>query len=86
MSIFLSISSYRDPLLANTLTSAYENAADKDNLIFAVVDQNNKKLNTNQFNFAQQIRYLFLDYTYACLLYTSPSPRDLSTSRMPSSA
>ena len=28
------------------------------------------------------------DFTYAwfCLLYTSPSPRDLSTSRMPSSA
>ena len=24
--------------------------------------------------------------TQACLLYTSPSPRDLSTSRMPSSA
>ena len=24
--------------------------------------------------------------THACLLYTSPSPRDLSTSRMPSSA
>ena len=23
---------------------------------------------------------------YSCLLYTSPSPRDLSTSRMPSSA
>ena len=27
-----------------------------------------------------------IDYTYYCLLYTSPSPRDLSTSRMPSSA
>ena len=27
-----------------------------------------------------------LEATYACLLYTSPSPRDLSTSRMPSSA
>ena len=26
------------------------------------------------------------DYLYTCLLYTSPSPRDLSTSRMPSSA
>ena len=26
------------------------------------------------------------DWFYACLLYTSPSPRDLSTSRMPSSA
>ena len=25
-------------------------------------------------------------FTYYCLLYTSPSPRDLSTSRMPSSA
>ena len=28
----------------------------------------------------------FADATYVCLLYTSPSPRDLSTSRMPSSA
>ena len=27
-----------------------------------------------------------LDQTFTCLLYTSPSPRDLSTSRMPSSA
>ena len=25
-------------------------------------------------------------YAFTCLLYTSPSPRDLSTSRMPSSA
>ena len=25
-------------------------------------------------------------HVYVCLLYTSPSPRDLSTSRMPSSA
>ena len=27
-----------------------------------------------------------LEKYYSCLLYTSPSPRDLSTSRMPSSA
>ena len=27
-----------------------------------------------------------IDYSNDCLLYTSPSPRDLSTSRMPSSA
>ena len=27
-----------------------------------------------------------LDFSGSCLLYTSPSPRDLSTSRMPSSA
>ena len=28
----------------------------------------------------------FIGVIYVCLLYTSPSPRDLSTSRMPSSA
>ena len=28
----------------------------------------------------------FYDMVQNCLLYTSPSPRDLSTSRMPSSA
>ena len=28
----------------------------------------------------------YFDNLYFCLLYTSPSPRDLSTSRMPSSA
>ena len=28
----------------------------------------------------------FSDNSISCLLYTSPSPRDLSTSRMPSSA
>ena len=28
----------------------------------------------------------FKEYFKGCLLYTSPSPRDLSTSRMPSSA
>ena len=30
--------------------------------------------------------FTFEAYTMGCLLYTSPSPRDLSTSRMPSSA
>ena len=30
--------------------------------------------------------YGFVENTLGCLLYTSPSPRDLSTSRMPSSA
>ena len=29
---------------------------------------------------------LYVDSLFSCLLYTSPSPRDLSTSRMPSSA
>ena len=29
---------------------------------------------------------IFIDYEKACLLYTSPSPRDYAASRMPSSA
>ena len=42
---------------------------------------------TTDFTFASgyTIGYLEL-YLNGCLLYTSPSPRDLSTSRMPSSA
>ena len=36
---------------------------------------------------SDQKRYVQLNKEYKdCLLYTSPSPRDLSTSRMPSSA
>ena len=39
--------------------------------------EGNTKVNAKNANF---------EYIVACLLYTSPSPRDLSTSRMPSSA
>ena len=41
---------------------------------YAVQDANGKPVNGEE-----KVRIL-------CLLYTSPSPRDLSTSRMPSSA
>ena len=40
----------------------------------------------NRFFNENQIQAAELAWTKACLLYTSPSPRDLSTSRMPSSA
>ena len=36
--------------------------------------------------YANQLSKAFMAKSYYCLLYTSPSPRDLSTSRMPSSA
>ena len=49
-----------------------------NNLIYKAM----KRLNTPQLNFFLD---KFLQYIN-CLLYTSPSPRDLSTSRMPSSA
>ena len=37
-------------------------------------------------NDIERFRFFSQGYLYRCLLYTSPSPRDLSTSRMPSSA
>ena len=36
--------------------------------------------------FGETSEALFLTQGYVCLLYTSPSPRDGATSRMPSSA
>ena len=45
-----------------------------DNVIF--LDKNDQKININE----------YIGNLLICLLYTSPSPRDLSTSRMPSSA
>jgi len=65
MKIFLSISSYKDPLLVNTLQSAYENAHHKENIVFAVVDQSDSKLDLEEFSFIEQIRYLHLDAKYA---------------------
>ena len=44
----------------------------KSDIILCEDTRNSKKLLTH--------------YEISCLLYTSPSPRDLSTSRMPSSA
>ena len=37
-------------------------------------------------NFAHGAMMMYSTYIYDCLLYTSPSPRDRSLSRMPSSA
>ena len=40
-------------------------------------------INRMTFEYMDEVEAAIVD---ACLLYTSPSPRDLSTSRMPSSA
>ena len=39
-----------------------------------------------KYSIAQLSKFTPYQLEHACLLYTSPSPRDLSTSRMPSSA
>ena len=44
-----------------------------------------RRMSTENSNMNQEAAEL-AELAYSCLLYTSPSPRDLSTSRMPSSA
>ncbi len=63
MKIFISIASYRDPLLTYTLTEAYNNAVHKDNLFFGIVEQANPEeaIDTNSFTFNKQIRYVRID-------------------------
>ena len=71
-----------------------------ESLLLDKIDQPSdlKKLNTQQVKkLCTEIRHFMLENISktgghlasnlgTCLLYTSPSPRDLSTSRMPSSA
>ena len=40
----------------------------------------------SKYNDDEQLEVIKISRNRICLLYTSPSPRDLSTSRMPSSA
>ena len=42
--------------------------------------------NTVKVTLGPKGRNVVIDKSYGCLLYTSPSPRDRSSSRMPSSA
>ena len=68
---------------------------DFDNIEYFAFDVTNKNI-SNLFNVQYQSTLLIfkdnkevyrsIGETTHCLLYTSPSPRDLSTSRMPSSA
>ena len=54
-----------------------------------VVEFHSEEIEELQELIAQRLGFRLVDHRlelYGCLLYTSPSPRDLSTSRMPSSA
>ena len=50
--------------------------------VWAMIDDYNTEMEKNGWKSKNREK----QNIYACLLYTSPSPRDLSTSRMPSSA
>ena len=59
--IFISVASYQDPLLLETLCSAYQNAENKDNLVFGVCEQADIGINAQSINFIDQIKYELLD-------------------------
>mgnify|MGYP003315206670 CR=1 FL=1 len=53
---------------------------------YATQGESTKEDGKENFSFGQIAKAKAYAKLYSCLLYTSPSPRDLSTSRMPSSA
>ena len=74
----LSSPTHRQNLIDNLLAQVQAGNADGVNIDFESFPPSQKQ------NMVQFITDL--TNTFHCLLYTSPSPRDLSTSRMPSSA
>ena len=61
MSTFISIASYQDPLLVSTIFSAYENAENKNDLIFSICDQSDNTIDINGITFSDQIHYDHVD-------------------------
>ena len=57
MAIFISVPSYKDPLLTETLCSAYQNAKFKKNLRFCVLDQSEHGIEIDKLVFKDQIIY-----------------------------
>ena len=57
MKIFISIASYQDPLLKNTIEDAFDKALHKGSLVFGICDQSNNPLDISQFSYSDQIRY-----------------------------
>ena len=57
MQIFISIASYQDPLLKNTIEDAFDKALHKESLVFGICDQSDDPLDLSQFSYADQIRY-----------------------------
>ena len=58
----------------------------KDAVLRLYISRGPGGFTTNPYDSISSQMYLVVTSLKACLLYTSPSPRDLSTSRMPSSA
>ena len=83
--LFLKANFYINPELMQRLKKALEEETSPiGKYVFNMIIENNEIASREEVPICQDtgIAVVFMD----CLLYTSPSPRDLSTSRMPSSA
>ena len=58
MKIFISIASYQDPMLTNTIFSAYKNADLPQNLIFGICDQSSESIDLDNFSFKEKLASL----------------------------
>ena len=75
---------YQTPLYSKSASFNDFNSRDLSNYFSGIIAFENKD-NSDALKFFNASKVL-LDKHDACLLYTSPSPRDRSLSRMPSSA
>lgn len=67
MRIFVSIASYRDPFLVDTIKDCYEKANEPNNVFIGIFDQSfsQDKLILESFDYRDNIRYLQIDPVYA---------------------
>ena len=65
MRIFVSIASYQDPMLFETLASAYVKAKYPENLTFGVLDQSDEPLDIKKITFRNQIKFEHIDPSIA---------------------
>ena len=89
--IYLKLFIFFFTIIFSNLTLAFETSvAEKYSEIFTnnILSQSDIENYREAYNFQEQCKWKSANkhILKICLLYTSPSPRDLSTSRMPSSA
>ena len=65
MKIFVSIAAYQDPMLIETLASAFVKAKNPENLVFCVLNQNDDQLELRKIKFRNQVIYKHIDPLFA---------------------
>jgi hypothetical protein len=65
VNIFVSIASYRDPVLWETVADCMRQAADPKPITIAVVDQSDAAVAPADLPFGDQVRYIHLDHRYS---------------------